>query len=131
MEADVFPLHAPERSIVIDAAIGELSLFHQTLGYYAHGVDPTTAVLPDGWESRLIRIENQNTMGAIGWCLDANDLAFSKLAAGRERDLNVVRIRFQNQLASIDVIRERVQASVHLAAAMRETILHRAESIAR
>lgn len=54
MEADVFPLDAPERSIVIDGAIGELSLFHTTFGYYAHGVDETTAVLPDGWRDRLV-----------------------------------------------------------------------------
>ena len=37
MEADVFPKDAPERSILIDGAIGELSLFHETFGYYAHG----------------------------------------------------------------------------------------------
>lgn len=31
MEADVFPKEAPERSILIDGAIRELSLFHETL----------------------------------------------------------------------------------------------------
>jgi hypothetical protein len=36
MEADVFPKDSPERSIVIDGAIGEESIFHQTFGYYAH-----------------------------------------------------------------------------------------------
>ena len=43
MEADVFPLDSPELSIVIDGAMGELSLFHETFGYYAHGVDESTA----------------------------------------------------------------------------------------
>ncbi len=33
-EADVFPKEAPQLSIVIDGAIGELSLFHSTFGYY-------------------------------------------------------------------------------------------------
>lgn len=54
MEADVYPKDAPERSILIDGAIGELSVFHETFGYYAHGVDESTAVLPDGWKDRLV-----------------------------------------------------------------------------
>ncbi len=44
IEADVYPRYAPERSDIVDGAIGELSQFHQTFGYYAHGVDQTTAV---------------------------------------------------------------------------------------
>ena len=74
MEADVFPLHQPERSIVIDGAIGELSMFHSTFGYYAHGVDETTALLPDGWKERLVRVETPATGGAVGWCLEPHDL---------------------------------------------------------
>ncbi|MBI4657930.1 MAG: hypothetical protein HY735_03615 [Verrucomicrobia bacterium] len=54
IEADVFPHHAPATSILIDGAIGELSTFHQTFGYYAHGVDETTATLPAGWQDRLV-----------------------------------------------------------------------------
>ena len=54
IEADVYPRYAPERSAVVDGAIGELSNFHQTFGYYAHGVDQTTAILPEGWMKRLI-----------------------------------------------------------------------------
>jgi hypothetical protein len=52
MEADVFPKENPRAAILIDGAIGELSIFHQTFGYYAHGVDETTAVLP-GYFLRL------------------------------------------------------------------------------
>lgn len=69
-EADIFPKAAPKHSIVIDGAIGEHSLFHQTFGYYAHGVDDTTAILPVGWENRLIKVETPATMGAIGWVLE-------------------------------------------------------------
>jgi len=70
----------------IDAAIGELSPFHETHGYYAHGVSPKTAILPAGWEQRVIRISNPNTGGATGLCIDAHDLVLSKYAAGREQD---------------------------------------------
>jgi hypothetical protein len=38
----------------IDGAIGEGSMFHQTHGYYAQGVETTTAVLTEGWRDRLI-----------------------------------------------------------------------------
>jgi len=37
------------RSGSIDGAIGEGSEFHATKGFYAQGVGPGTAVLPDGW----------------------------------------------------------------------------------
>jgi hypothetical protein len=53
-------------------------------------VGPETAMLPIGWEKRLIRLETPNTQGAIGWCLHPVDLAFSKLAARRSKDLDFV-----------------------------------------
>jgi hypothetical protein len=87
VEADVFPLEFPERSILIDGAIGERSVFHATFGYYAHGVGADTATLPQGWRERLVPIRNENTRGNTGWCLDPHDLAASKLAAGREKDM--------------------------------------------
>lgn len=86
-EADVFPRNHPERADDVDGAIGELSPFHQTHGYYAHGVSPQTATLPDGWEKRLVRLNNVNTGGATGLCLEVHDLALSKYAAGREKDI--------------------------------------------
>ena len=85
-EADVYPLNHPERADDIDAAIGELSPFHTTHGYYAHGVSPKTAILAPGWEQRVIRLSNQNTAGATGLCLNIHDLVVSKYAAGREKD---------------------------------------------
>ena len=74
VEADVFPKHHPERAELIDGSIGEGSPFHATYGYYAQGVDETTAVLPDGWRERLVAIRNENTRGATGWCLEVHDL---------------------------------------------------------
>jgi len=87
MEADVFPLESPQNSILIDGAIGERSIFHETFGYYAHGVAPETAVLPEGWQGRLVPIQNENTRHYTGWCLDPHDLAISKMVAGRPKDL--------------------------------------------
>jgi hypothetical protein len=47
-EADIYPLHAPELAEKIEGALGEGSAFHETHGYYAQGVGPETAVLPQG-----------------------------------------------------------------------------------
>lgn len=86
MEADVFPLSHPERSDLVDGAIGEGSQFHQQFGYYAQGVDDRTAILPDGWRDRLIAVRNPNTSGITGLCLEVHDLAISKYVAGRAKD---------------------------------------------
>ena len=53
-EADVYPRSHPERADLIDGSIGEGSPFENVYGYYAHGVGPETAVLPAGWEGRLV-----------------------------------------------------------------------------
>lgn len=90
-EADLFPLHRPELAGLIDGSIGEGSPFHELYGYYAQGVGERTAVLPKGWRDRLVRIENPNTGGVAGLCLEVHDLAISKHVAGREKDLEFTR----------------------------------------
>lgn len=85
MEADLYPRFRPELSDEIEGNLGRYSQFEQTFGYYADGVSPVTATLPEGWEERLSPLSNENTGGATGWCLDPHDLAYSKLAAGREK----------------------------------------------
>lgn len=109
MEADVFPRDDPDRAILIDGAIGERSLFHETFGYYAHGVGRETAVLPEGWEDRLIPLRNENTRGCTGWCLDPHDLAVSKLVAGRRKDLEFIEAMFLGHLAQPLLVKSRLE----------------------
>ena len=87
MEADLYPLREPELADAIDGAIGELSAFHDTYGYYAQGVGPETA-LPAKWIERVIPVKSEATGQAVGLCLEAHDLAISKYVAGREKDLS-------------------------------------------
>ncbi|MCX2863728.1 hypothetical protein OOZ63_18015 [Paucibacter sp. PLA-PC-4] len=85
-EADIYPLNAPELADKIEGALGEGSQFHETFGYYAQGVGPETAVLPDGWLNRVHRVQNSATNDRVGYCLDVIDLFMSKAAAARDKD---------------------------------------------
>lgn len=91
MEADLYPKAHPELADKVDGAIGEGSAFHETYGYYAQGVAPETATLPAGGEARLVRVENPNTGGYAGLCLEVHDLGISKYVAGREKDREFTR----------------------------------------
>jgi hypothetical protein len=86
VEADVYPKNKPERWNVIDGAIGELSPFHDTFGYYAQGVEEGTATLPAGWKERLVLLCNEGTRFVKAWCLETHDLVLSKYVADREKD---------------------------------------------
>jgi len=90
MELDIYPKERPDLSPEIEGSLGRYSQFDTTFGYHADGVGPETATLPAGWEDRLVRVCNENTGGATGWCLEPHDLAYAKLAARREKDVAFV-----------------------------------------
>jgi len=119
-EADLFPLNHPERADVIDGSIGELSPFHETFGYYAQGVGEETALLPEGWKDRLIVVQNENTRGAKGLCLEVHDLLVAKTLAGREKDLDFLRDAAENSMADPEILLRRL-ATVEVDPLLRET----------
>jgi len=108
-EADVYPRNHPERADLIDGSIGEGSPFHETFGYHAKGVAEETAVLRDGWRSRLVPIRNANTRGATGWCLEIHDLVLSKCAAGRDKDWRFLCDAASARLADSATLLERLE----------------------
>jgi len=130
IEADVFPRDNPAASILIEGAIGERSIFHATYGYYAHGVDEKTATLPTGWQGRLVPVRNENTRGATGWCLEVHDLAVSKIAAGREKDLGFVRLLFSRGLAQAGVVQERLSETAFETTIVRKVAAERLQRLA-
>lgn len=89
VEADIAALEDVDGRMadLIDGAIGEASMFHETFGYYAEGVVSSTAVLPSGWRERLVRFETPATAGVVAWCLEVHDLWLAKAVAGRPKDL--------------------------------------------
>ena len=104
-DADLYPRNRPDRADLIDGSIGELSPFHETYGYYAQGVGPRTAVLPAGWEERLVRVE---TEAGAGLCLEPHDLVISKYAAAREKDRDYVRAALHHGLVDGETLLERL-----------------------
>jgi len=112
VEADIMaidndPALVARLSDDIEGAAGELSLFHDTFGYYIDGVGHDTAVLPQGWNGRLVALCNANTNGCTGWCLEPHDLCVSKLVAGREKDHEFVAALVHARLIDPTVIQAR------------------------
>ena len=123
-EVDLFAPARPERTEWL-AAIGAYSPFHEEFGYYADPVSEETATLPKGWKGRLVRLPPGDTAGIRGLCLDPHDLAISKYAAHRDKDLVFTRelarrgIVSQDQLLTLlaqtklgDELRERIRARI-------------------
>lgn len=126
MEGDLYPKGKPEMADKVDAAIGEGSRFHGQFGYYAQGVGPDTAVLPRGWQGRLVRVENENTGGYVGLCLEVHDLAISKYAAGRDKDLEFTRELARHEMTDKRTLLKRL-AATRLTAALAKIMRGRIE----
>jgi hypothetical protein len=98
VEVDMMPKNRPDRIDAIDGALGELSPFHAAFGFYVHGVSLESAILPAGWKARTVVVRNRNTRNHSGLCIEAHDLAASKLAAFREKDRDFVRVLLSEEM---------------------------------
>lgn len=130
MEVDVMPMADTNEEIarladLIEGVAGEFSPFEDLHGFSIDGVDLTTSILPDGWRTRLVRVQNANTAAPTGrpqftgWCLDKEDLCVAKLCALREKDLNFVRALLNADIVDRNVIDQRLHTvhDAHRAAA--------------
>ena len=122
MEADVYPRNHRDRAELVEGSIGELSMFHETFGYYADGVDEGTATLPEGWQDRLVPIRGPGTLGYTGWALEVHDLLVSKYVAGREKDRLFNRAALAHGLAQSATLDQRL-ANTPVSAELRARIL--------
>jgi hypothetical protein len=132
VEVDILPIadsneETSRLADLIEGVAGEFSSFEQLHGFSIDGVDLDTAVLPEGWRGRLVRVQNANTAAPAGqprftgWCLDKEDCCTAKLCAFREKDRNFVAALLDAGLVRGEVIGKRLRtvASEHLAAAER------------
>lgn len=120
-EADVMPKNYPGRADAVDRNLGELSPFHETHGFYVHGLSIKAAKLPAGWKKRCVAVRNANTNDKTGWCLEPHDLAVSKLAAFRDKDRAFVRVMLREGMLRPNTLSRRLNAT-RLRAELRERI---------
>src|SRR5437763_4156591 len=134
MEADLYPLRRSEKADEIDGSLGDGSWFHRTHGYYAHGVGPETAILPAGWQARLVRVEVPSRVAprarAVALCLEPHDLVLAKCVAGRERDWDFAREALAHGLVDADALGQRAD-DLPVAEADRRRIRERLDRIKR
>ena len=109
-EVDVAPRNYPQRTDSIDGALGELSLFHATYGFYVHGLSINAATMPEGWQARTVVVPGRGASPATGYCLESHDLAASKLAAFREKDRRFVRTLIVDGLIDPQTLITRIEA---------------------
>jgi hypothetical protein len=119
IEVDILPIadsnaETARLADLIEGVAGEFSPFEELHGFSIDGVDLETAVLPDGWRDRLVKVQNANTAAPTGaplftgWCLDKEDLCVAKLAAFREKDRNFVAALLDASLVDRDLIAARL-----------------------
>jgi Nucleotidyltransferase of unknown function (DUF6036) len=113
IEADIYPLRAPDAAEAVDGALGDGSQFQRTFGFYAHGVGPETAKAPRGWQKRLVKREIPrrvaSTRTPVAWCLELHDLVLSKCVAGRERDWEYAAEALKAGLVDPDTLLSRIR----------------------
>lgn len=106
-ELDLYPAMHPERSDLIAGAIGELSMFHDTFGYYADGVSPETAKMPADWMQFAVL----HYIGDITVvCPDLHDIAVAKCVAGRDKDAVWIRALLRHRMIRVSRFIERLRA---------------------
>jgi hypothetical protein len=107
-EVDLYAPDDEAASDLVDGSIGEKSPFHESFGYYGHGVGPETAILPSRWRDRAVQVHGPGTAGVTGICPDPTDLAISKLVAWREKDQEFVRVLVRERIVFIEAMRARL-----------------------
>jgi hypothetical protein len=119
VEIDILPIgndgdETARLADMIEGVAGEWSPFEEQHGFRIDGVDLETAILPNGWRDRLVKVQNPNTAAPTGtpqytgWCLDKEDLCVAKLCAFREKDQNFVTALLDAQIVSAEIIKNRL-----------------------
>jgi len=103
-EFELFPRSRREAAGKIAGALGSQSGFRQMHGCGARASDPQDAVLPEGWQFRLVAVRTGSTGGASGWCLDPNDLAVGEIWKAGNAKSDFVRRLLEHDLIDPDLM---------------------------
>ena len=105
--------------------IGHLSVFDDTHGYYVDGIGPHTAVLPEDWRDRSRLYTPPSAPGVVALAPHPEDIATSKLYAGRDKDLDWVGAAYAAGFINLDRVAERIDRLPDLTETMRSAVLDR------
>lgn len=111
IDADCYARSDPGRTLDLQLALGEGSDFHKAHGIYLDPVNPRLPTLPEGWESRLIKVQRE---GVIASFLEPHDAAVSRLARGEARDLRWVRSGVKANILSLTTVMLRMKGTTFL-----------------
>lgn len=108
IEADLAFFDDPDekKSDLIDGLIGEGPPFHEEFSYYAQGVGTETAILPKGWQERLVLFSRGESSAR---CLEPHDLVVAKLVAGREKDYEFAQALLLAGLVDTQILQARAE----------------------
>ena len=115
LDVDAFGKSDPPRIFELAAALGQGSAFEAEHGYYLDPISPRVATLPEGWETRLVRIELEP--GLAAWFLEPNDAAASKYARMEPRDREWIRAGLRANILSLPIVEARFAHTTFLNAA--------------
>jgi hypothetical protein len=92
IEADIAPEHdvADHLSNKLWMLAGQDSEWANERDFYIDAVSANTAVLPDRWRERAVKIEVTGHPGIVGICPEAHDLCASKMARNEDKDREFV-----------------------------------------
>jgi len=102
IDVDAYTKKDPGRIFDLNDLLGENSPYHRDHGIYLDAVSPDLPTLPDGWESRMIKVERD---GLVVWFLHPDDAAVSKLARLDENDVRWVREGIAARLISPPMVK--------------------------
>lgn len=109
IEVDIVPKNKPHNVDKIDGALGEMSAFHKTHGFYVHGVSIDSAKLPPDWNERMVPVHDYMDSSKTGYCIEIHDLAVSKMIAFRKKDREFVRILIMENMVDVNLLIERLE----------------------
>ena len=132
IEVDIVVLDDPAGTAhhAVEASLGYMSLFHTTHGYYAEGVEAGTAILPDGWEGRVLTVAAPDADGDVTVHFpDLHDLCASKLVAARLKDRAFVSALFDAGLLDRATLVERARQVSNVPGAVADRTVALAEEL--
>lgn len=109
-DVDAYTRNDPGHVFSLESQLGQGSPFELENGFYLDPVSPSLPTLPDGWESRLFKVEMKGDV--ILHFLDPNDAAVSKYARCEPRDREWLRAGLAAGILSPAVIAYRMRETV-------------------